>query len=212
MVVLTSPPDGLSSYYLDRSVSNFEIAHIGSASSPDAFGLTINPDVGSDGAMVTLEAANVEEAIETGVSNVTFATAKLAGAAPSEAQLTVNLQQFGLDDGNALQPTTRASVMTVTTEDTAADTDTTGTRTVVAGAATTATANTTGETGTTAADIIVTAVPLLALLDLITVGRLAAIALTRRPYTRLPRTTIENHWLTSTNVATQQSDYRRPVC
>jgi hypothetical protein len=125
-VVLTSAPDGLAGYYLDVAVENPEVARIDGASYPDRFALTSDPSVGDDGATVTLEAADMEGAIEPGATEVALATVQLSGVSPGEAELTVEPRQFDADDGSAFQPATAAGAVTVTGGDgdgaTAADT------------------------------------------------------------------------------------------
>jgi hypothetical protein len=112
-VVLTSAPDGLAGYYLELTVENPEVASVRSASYPDRFGLTSEPDVGADGATLTLEAADVEDAIEPGATDVTLATVTVAGASPGEVELTIDPQQFDADDGSAVSPATRPGTVTV---------------------------------------------------------------------------------------------------
>ncbi len=112
-VVLTEAPDGLSGYYLSLAVGNGEVAQIESASYPDRFGLITDPDVGPEGRTVTLEAADVEGAIEPGATNVTLATIEVAGGIPGEARITVEPRQFDSDNGTQFQPSTQPGVVTV---------------------------------------------------------------------------------------------------
>ncbi|WP_435067096.1 cell surface protein [Haloplanus sp. C73] len=121
-IVLTTAPDGLAGYYLDVSVETAGTARIESASYPDRFGLTTEPQVSDDGATVTLEAADMEGAIEPGATDVTLATVELAGAASGDTELTVRPRQFDADTGEAFQPATQAGTVTVTgaTDSTAA--------------------------------------------------------------------------------------------
>jgi hypothetical protein len=114
-VVLTSAPSGLSGYYLDLTVGDAEVARIESVSYPDRFGLTSEPEIGPDGATVTLEAADIEGAIEPGATDVTLATVTVAGAAPGEAELAVEPRQFDADDGSAFGPATESGTVTVST-------------------------------------------------------------------------------------------------
>jgi ABC-type phosphate transport system substrate-binding protein len=113
-IVLTSAPDGLSGYYLDVTVENPEVARIEGASYPDRFALTSDPNVGDDGATVTLEAADMEGTIEPGAAEVTLATVQLSGISPGEAELTAEPRQFDADDGSAFRPATAAGAVTVT--------------------------------------------------------------------------------------------------
>ena len=112
-VVLTSAPTGLSGYYLDLTVENPGVARIDSATYPDAFGLTTDPNVGSDGASITLEAADMEDAIEPGATDVTLATVTVTGATPGNVEIAVEPRQFDADDGSAFTPATQTGTVTV---------------------------------------------------------------------------------------------------
>jgi hypothetical protein len=113
-VALTVAPEGLAGYYLRVSVADPEVARIEAASYPDSFGMTTDPAVAPDGASVTLEAADVDGAIEPGASDVTLATVTVSGVAPGEAQLSVEPLQFDADGGALMDPATRADAVTVT--------------------------------------------------------------------------------------------------
>jgi len=125
-VVLTSAPNGLAGYYLELTVQNPEVAHIDAAGYPDQFGLTSDPVVGADGATVTLEAADMEGAIEPGATDVTLATVTVAGAAPGEVELSLEPQQFDADDGSAFDPATQSGTVTVSGSGDGADSPTAG--------------------------------------------------------------------------------------
>ena len=112
-IVLTNAPDGLAGYYLDLTVENPSVARIAAAGYPDQYGLTSEPAIGDDGATVTLEAADVDGAVDPGATDVTLATVTVAGAAPGEVDLTVTPRQFDGDDGSAFTPTTAAGTITV---------------------------------------------------------------------------------------------------
>jgi len=112
-VVLTNAPDGLSGYYLELTVENPDVAQVESAGYPDAFGLTSQPEIGSDGTTVTLEAADVEGAVDPGATDVTLATVTVSGAAPGDVELAVEPRQFDADDGSAFSPATQSGTVTV---------------------------------------------------------------------------------------------------
>jgi len=112
-VVLTSAPNGLSGYYLDLTVENPGVARIDSATYPDEFGLTTDPNVGSDGASITLEAADMEGAIEPGATDVTLATVTVTGATPGNVEVAVEPRQFDADDGSVFTPATQSGTVTV---------------------------------------------------------------------------------------------------
>ena len=112
-IVLTNAPDGLAGYYLDLTVENPSVARIDAVGYPDRYGLTSDPAIGGDGATVTLEAADIEGAIEPGATDVTLATVTVTGATPGEVALTVTPRQFDADDGSAFTPATVAGTITV---------------------------------------------------------------------------------------------------
>ena len=112
-IVLTNAPDGLAGYYLDLTVENPSVARIDAVGYPDRYGLTSDPAIGDDGATVTLEAADIEGAIEPGATDVTLATVTVTGATPGEVALTVTPRQFDADDGSAFTPATAAGAITV---------------------------------------------------------------------------------------------------
>jgi len=118
-VVLMSAPNGLSGYYLDVSVESPETAAIESARYPDRFGLTSDPTIGTGGATITLEAADVEGALNPGATNVTLATVTIAGTSPGEVVVTVRPRQFDDDSGNVFTPTTHPGAVTVSESGTA---------------------------------------------------------------------------------------------
>lgn len=115
-VVLTSAPDGLAGFYLHLAVEG-EAARIAGASYPDDLGLTTPPETGPDNRTVTLEAADVEGAIEPGAENATLATVEIAGIAPGDAALSVDPEQFDADGGAAFEPVPRTGTVTVTDPD-----------------------------------------------------------------------------------------------
>lgn len=116
-VALTGAPDGLAGYYLRVSVADAGVARIESASYPDQFGMTTDPAVSGDGRTVTLEAADVDAAIEPGASDVTLATVTVSGVAPGEVGVTVDPIQFDADGGAAIAPAARGDAITVTSAD-----------------------------------------------------------------------------------------------
>ena len=116
-IVLTSAPNGLSGYYLDLTVGDAESVRIESASYPDRFGLTSEPKISADGASVTLEAADLEDAVKPGATDVTLATVTVAGASPGSVTLSVEPRQFDADDGSAFSPATQSGTVTVTGSD-----------------------------------------------------------------------------------------------
>ncbi len=120
-VVLTAAPNGLAGYSIELTVADPDVAHIESASYPDRFDLTTDPAIGDAGRTVTLEAADVGSTIDAGATDVTLATVEIAGGAPGEAELVVDLRQLDGNDGDRLQPAARAGTLTVTGDSTASE-------------------------------------------------------------------------------------------
>lgn len=117
-IVLTSAPNGLAGYYLELTTESPEVAQIESASYPDRYGLTSEPEIISDGTAVTLEAADVDGVVGSGATDVMLATVTISGAAPGAVTLSVEPQQFDADDGSAFSPITQSGTVTVIGEDT----------------------------------------------------------------------------------------------
>ncbi|WP_200530596.1 hypothetical protein [Halorubrum sp. LN27] len=113
-VVLTSAPDGLAGYNLELTVDDPDVARIESASYPDRFDLTTDPEIGESGETVVLEAADMGSTVDAGATDVTLATVEVAGDAPGEAELTVDPQQVDDNEGERLRPASRAGTLTVT--------------------------------------------------------------------------------------------------
>jgi hypothetical protein len=122
-VVLTSAPNGLSGYYLDVTVENPSVARIEAASYPDGFALTSSPAIDDDGATATLEAADMDGAIEPGATDVTLATVTVAGGQSGETTLAVEPRQFDADDGGVVDPAVRSGTVTVAGDDGASSAD-----------------------------------------------------------------------------------------
>jgi hypothetical protein len=112
-VVLTSAPDGLAGYQVEFALEDPAVAQFENASYPDRFGLSTDPVVSSDGGTITLEAADLDGAIEPGASNVTLATVEIAGGETGETGLTVASGQFDADGGGAIEPATESTTVTV---------------------------------------------------------------------------------------------------
>jgi len=187
-VVLTSAPDGLAGYYLELTVQNPEVARIDAAGYPDRFGLTSEPAIGADGATVTLEAADMEGAIEPGATDVTLATVTVAGAAPGEVELSLEPRQFDADDGSAFGPATQSGTVTVSGGGDGADSSTVDSSTAGSESPDTdagedapaADTDTGGSNGGSDTESTSGAGPLSPALVLVAIGLLAAVGLRRR--------------------------------
>lgn len=112
-VVLTEVPEGLSGYYMELTVEDGAAAQIESVTYSETFGMTSATQIGDGGRTVTLEAADVREAVEPGATDVRLATVTVSGVEPGQANLTVDPLQFDTDSGAGFQPSTRAGLVTV---------------------------------------------------------------------------------------------------
>jgi hypothetical protein len=122
-IVLTNAPDGLSGYYFDVTVDEPDVAQIESASYPDRFALTSDPEIGANGASATLEAADLDGAVQSGSVDVTLITVTVSVLKPGEATLSVEPRQFDADDGTVFSPSTRPGVVTGSATDEGAATN-----------------------------------------------------------------------------------------
>ncbi|MDS0261361.1 cell surface protein [Haloarcula sp. S1CR25-12] len=109
-VVLTSAPDGLAGYYLDVVLDAPGDARLVDASYPERFGLHSAPEFDDDGGRVTLEAADLNGAVEPGATDVRLATVTVAGGDPGEGALSVEPRQFDADDGSEFRPASASAV------------------------------------------------------------------------------------------------------
>jgi hypothetical protein len=114
-VVLTSAPDGLAGFAVEVSVGG-DVAEIEGASYPDTFGLTSEPTFSDDRTRVTLEAADLNEQIQAGDSDVVLATVELSGLSNGDARLAVEPIQFDTDGGGTMSPATEAGTVTVSAD------------------------------------------------------------------------------------------------
>jgi hypothetical protein len=118
-VVLTSAPEGLAGFAIDLSVGNSN-ALIQGASYPDTFGLTSEPAVSEDGSTVTLEAADLNQQVQPGASDVVLATVEVSSGMAGDVTLSVEPLQFDADGGASVDPASESGTVTVTAgEDTA---------------------------------------------------------------------------------------------
>ncbi|WP_339104811.1 hypothetical protein [Haloterrigena salinisoli] len=112
-VSLTDVPDGLAGFKLTLAVDDGDVATVANASYPDHFGLTTDPDVSADGETVTVEAADLDDEIAAGATNVTLATIDVAGGDDGQTDLRVTSMQVDDDDGSAIDPSLEAGTLTI---------------------------------------------------------------------------------------------------
>ncbi|NUB90756.1 hypothetical protein HTZ84_14070 [Haloterrigena sp. SYSU A558-1] len=112
-VSLTDVPDGLAGFKIALAVDDGDVATVTNASYPDHFGLTTDPAVGADGETITVEAADLDDAVTAGDADVTLATIDVTGADAGQTDLRVTSMQVDDDDGGAVDPSLEAGTLTV---------------------------------------------------------------------------------------------------
>ncbi|ADB59525.1 hypothetical protein Htur_0627 [Haloterrigena turkmenica DSM 5511] len=112
-VSLTDVPDGLAGFKLTLAVDDGDVATVTNASYPDHFGLTTDPAVGADGETITVEAADLGDAVTAGDADVTLATIDVAGVDDGQTDLRVTSMQVDDDDGGAIEPSLESGTLTV---------------------------------------------------------------------------------------------------
>lgn len=115
-VVLTSAPNGLAGYAIDLSVGSSN-ALIQGASYPDTFGLTSSPAVAEDGSAIRLEAADLDDQVRPGATDVVLATVNVSSGMTGEITLSVEPLQLDADGGASVEPASESGTVTVTAGD-----------------------------------------------------------------------------------------------
>jgi hypothetical protein len=82
---------------------------------PDALELTSDPAIGTDGQSVRLEAADLEERIQPGETDVRLATVTVSAESAGEATVDVSDVQVDADGGARVWPAVEAGQLTVRT-------------------------------------------------------------------------------------------------
>lgn len=121
-VVLTSAPDGLAGYAIDLSVGDSN-ALIEGASYPDAFGLTSDPTVSEDGSSIRLEAADLNDQVQPGATDVVLATVEVSSGMAGDITLSVQPLQFDADGGDSVNPASESGTLTVSDDATSTAAD-----------------------------------------------------------------------------------------
>lgn len=142
-VVLAAAPDGLAGFNLTVSVADSAVASVEGATVPDRFAPT-ETQVGDAERSVRVEAADIEERVQSGAEDVVLATVTIRGESDGISDLEVDVLRMDDDSGDPVEPATTAGRLTVTRP----ATTTTTTRTATT---TTATTSPPTETTTTAA-------------------------------------------------------------
>lgn len=98
-VALPETPDGLAGYQLTIALDGGTVT---GASYPDAFQPTTEPEIGSDGRTVALEAADVSNAISAGDGEVRLATVTVEGLDGEQPAVRVTDAEIDADGGDRI--------------------------------------------------------------------------------------------------------------
>jgi hypothetical protein len=112
-VVLTETPEGLAGYEVTVTLDGDADARVTGAEYPDALELTSDPAIGTDGQSVRLEAADLEERIQPGATDVRLATVTVSAESAGEATVDVSDVQVDADGGARVSPAVEAGQLTV---------------------------------------------------------------------------------------------------
>jgi endoglucanase len=113
-ITLSNAPNGLAGFKLKVSVEDTSIATIENASLPSTLtapggGTTI----ADDGSSVTLRAADLEQNIQDGATDITLATVTLNGHSTGQTEVVVAVQTIDDDAGSAIPVSTTGAMLTV---------------------------------------------------------------------------------------------------
>ncbi|ELY89946.1 hypothetical protein [Natrialba taiwanensis] len=112
-IALTDAPDGLAGYKLELEFSSEGAARVANASYPERFGLTTDPIVSADGQSLAVEAADLDDEIAAGATNVTLARIEVDGVEAGTTDLQVAAMQVDADGGSPVEPAVEAGTVTV---------------------------------------------------------------------------------------------------
>lgn len=110
-LTLSDAPNGFAGGSLTVSLSNSEVAKITDASYGEDLALTKPPEISDDGTSVTLQASDLDKAVQDGATDITLATIELEGTATGTADITIDLNRLDDDDGNRIEAITRQGVV-----------------------------------------------------------------------------------------------------
>ncbi|WP_435065511.1 right-handed parallel beta-helix repeat-containing protein [Halobaculum sp. EA56] len=111
-VVLSNASAGLSGYNITVTVANGSVATIVNASVDGDFALN-DTAVAADGTEATLTAADLDERVQSGATDVTLATVTLRGTAPGTTTVSVTVNQIDDDEGTSVPTTVETGAVTV---------------------------------------------------------------------------------------------------
>jgi hypothetical protein len=112
-VVLAEAPDGLAGYELTLALGAPGVANVTGVEYPARIGLTTDPRISADGQSVTVEAADLNDSVGVGASNVTLATVAVTGDEGGSTPVTIEDAQVDADGGDRIAAGTNPEAVTV---------------------------------------------------------------------------------------------------
>ena len=103
-ITLSEVQNGLSGYNLTISLSNTSIAEIISVSFPEWAALHDNSTLPGDS--VWIKAADLNDQIKSGATNISLATLTIRGDSPGNTSISAMVTKMDDDNGNPINPST----------------------------------------------------------------------------------------------------------
>lgn len=103
-ITLSEVQNGLSGYNLTISLSNTSIAEIISVSFPEWAALHDNSTLPGDS--VWIKAADLNDQIKSGTTNISLATLTIRGDSPGDTSIIAMVTKMDDDNGNLINPST----------------------------------------------------------------------------------------------------------
>ncbi|WP_440990241.1 thermonuclease family protein [Haloarchaeobius baliensis] len=111
---LSNAPDGLAGFDVTITVADTEVAAAIDVSFDDAFpDSTTQADVSDDGGTVSLEAADIEDNVGTGASDITLATLSLEPQSAGSTGVGLGIDALDADDGSVIDAQTSTGDLTI---------------------------------------------------------------------------------------------------
>jgi endoglucanase len=113
-IILSDAPNGLSGYEIKVSVADTSVATIenaGISSSLSAIGTPT--DISSDGSTVTMKAVDLQQNVQSGVSDVKLGWVSFKGQSQGETEVAVAVQAIDDDNGNDIPVQTMMATLSV---------------------------------------------------------------------------------------------------
>jgi hypothetical protein len=118
-IMLSGAPNGVAGYDLTLGVANAGVATVTDATIPDTF---IAPgggiSIADDGSSVTIRAADLQQNIQSGATDITLATVTLTGQSAGETGLSLSVDTIDDDNGSSMSLSTAGATLSVTGGDT----------------------------------------------------------------------------------------------